>query len=97
MGTFEGRTGVQTHKAINFTVQGSAYDLLADCLVAIERAGLGSAVYLSMHDELVVNTEAATDIRKIMETPPDRLCEFAERTPVLRTDRLDLGTRWAVA
>lgn len=96
-GTYQGRTSVQTHKGINYTVQGSAYDLLADCLVAIERTGLGDAVYLSMHDELVVDTEAAIDIRKIMETPPERLCEFAERTPVLRTDRLDLGERWAVA
>lgn len=97
MGTYEGRTSVQTHKAINYTVQGSAYDLLADCLVNIEDAGLGDAVYLSMHDELVVSTSAAGQIRKIMEVPPDRLCRFAERTPVLRTDRLDLGERWAVA
>lgn len=96
-GTYQGRTGVQTHKGINFTVQGSAYDLLADCLVAVEDAGLGDALYLSMHDELVVSTGAAHDIRKIMETPPARLCEFAERTPVLRTDRLDLGERWKVA
>jgi len=97
MGTYEGRSGVQTHKGINFTVQGSAYDLLAECLVALEDVGLGDAVYLSMHDELIVSTEAAIDVRKVMETPPDRLCEFAERTPVLRTDRLDLGERWAVA
>lgn len=97
MGTYDGRSGVQVHKAVNFTVQGSAYDLLADCMVAIEDAGLGDACYLSMHDELIVSTDAATDIRKLMETPPDRLCEFAMRTPVLRTDRLDLGSRWAVA
>lgn len=94
-GTYEGRTSVQTHKGINFTVQGSAYDLLADCLAAIEDAGLGDAVYLSMHDELVISTQAANDIRKIMETPPPRLCEFSERVPVLRTDRADLGERWA--
>jgi DNA polymerase I len=97
MGTYEGRTSVQTHKAINYTVQGSAYDLLANTLVALERVGLGDSVYLSMHDELIVDTEAAIDVRKVMETPPDRLCEFSERVPVLRTDRLDLGIRWAVA
>lgn len=97
MSKWDGRESIATHKAINYTVQGSAYDLLADCLVAIEKAGLGDAVYLAMHDELVVSTAAAHDIRKFMETPPDRLCEFAERTPVLRTDRLDLGERWAVA
>lgn len=97
MGSYQGRTSVQTHKAINYTVQGSAYDLLADTLIAIENAGLGDAVYLAMHDELVVSTEAAYDVRKLMETPPPRLCEFSERTPILRTDRLDLGERWAVA
>lgn len=97
MSTWDGRVSVATHKAINFTVQGSAYDLLADCLIAIENAGLGDAVYLALHDELIVSTDAANDVRKLMETPPDRLCEFAERTPVLRTDRLDLGERWAVA
>lgn len=97
MGTFDGRRSVQTHKGINYTVQGSAYDLLADALIAIEDAGLGDAVYLAMHDETVVDTTAAPDIRKIMETPPERLCRFAQRTPVLRTDSLDLGERWAAA
>lgn len=97
MGTYEGRTSVQTHKGINFTVQGSAYDLLAENVVAAEEHGYGDAIYLCMHDELVVSTGAAPDIRKIMETPPDRLCRFAQRTPILRTDSLDLGVRWAVA
>lgn len=97
MSNWEGRRSVATHKGINYTVQGSAYDLLAETLISIEDAGLGDNVYLSMHDELIVSTSAATDIRKIMETPPGRLCEFAERVPILRTDRLDLGTRWAVA
>ncbi|HEX4391618.1 MAG TPA: DNA polymerase [Mycobacterium sp.] len=97
LSTWEGRSSIATHKGINYTVQGSAYDLLAETLIAVEDRGLGDAVYLAMHDELVISTSAAHDIRKIMETPPDRLCEFAERTPVLRTDRLDLGIRWAVA
>lgn len=97
MGTFDGKRSVQTHKGINFTVQGSAYDLLAENVVAAEEAGYGDAIYLCMHDELVISTSAAHDIRKIMETPPERLCRFAGRTPVLRTDLLDLGERWAVA
>lgn len=97
LSTWEGRASVATHKGINYTVQGSAYDLLAETLIGIEDAGLGDAVYLGMHDELIISTAAAGDIRKIMETPPPRLCEFAERVPILRTDRLDLGVRWAVA
>lgn len=88
---------VHTHKGINYTVQGSAYDLLADSTLACEDAGYGDAIYLAMHDELVVSTSASRDIRKIMEEPSARLCELSGRVPVLRTDLLDLGERWAVA
>lgn len=88
---------VQSHKSVNYLIQGSAYDLLAETLIAVDTAGLGDALYLAMHDELVVSTEAADDIRRIMEIPPERLCRMAGRTPVLRTDRADLGERWAAA
>jgi DNA polymerase-1 len=94
MGVYNGQPSVATHKGINYTVQGSAYDLLAETMVAIEDAGLGDALYLGMHDELIMSTDAAEDIRRLMETPPARLCEFAERVPVLRTDRADMGMRW---
>jgi DNA polymerase-1 len=92
-----GQFGVAVHKAVNYFVQGSAYDVLADTVIRIDDAGLSDALYLAMHDELVTSTEAAHDIRKIMETPPDRLCMMAGRTPILRTDRADLGERWATA
>lgn len=88
------RGQVAAYKGVNFTVQGSAYDMLADSWVRIEDAGLAEAIYLPMHDELVVSTAAAHDIRKIMETPPERLCMIAGRTPVLHTDQMDLGERW---
>jgi DNA polymerase I-like protein with 3'-5' exonuclease and polymerase domains len=89
--------GVDTHKGINYLVQGSAYDALAEALIRVDEAGLSDAVYLALHDELVVSTEAAEDVRKIMQEPPTRLIEIAQRTPVLRTDMLDLGDRWAKA
>lgn len=88
---------VAVHKGVNYFVQGSAYDLLAEAEVKIIEAGLGDAIFLAMHDELVVDAEAAHDIRKIMETPPDRLCMLAKRTPKLRTDMAHLGERWAAA
>jgi len=88
---------VAAYKGVNYTVQGSAYDMLADSWVRIEKAGLAEAIYLPMHDELVVSKSAAIDIRKIMETPPERLCMIAGRVPVLRTDMKDLGERWAEA
>ena len=83
------------YKAVNYAVQGSAYDVLADTLVAVEVAGMGDAVHLAMHDELVVDSEAAPDIRRIMETPPEWLCRWAGRTPVIRTDTNPLGAHWA--
>lgn len=88
---------VAVHKGVNYFVQGSAYDLLAEAEVSIIKAGLGDAIYLPMHDELVVDAEAAHDIRQIMETPPERLCMLAKRTPKLRTDMAHLGERWATA
>jgi DNA polymerase-1 len=101
MGKFNGRWSVETHKGINYFCQGSAYDVLADSLDKIIAAGLGDAIYLTMHDELIVSTSAAHDIQKIMETPSDRLCLWAGRTPVLRTDRNDFeevnGERWMAA
>lgn len=92
-----GPPSVATHKAVNYFVQGGAYDLLAEALIAIEDAGLGDAVYLTMHDELVVSASAAHDIEAIMRTPPPRLIQLAGRVPVLRTDSAALGDRWDVA
>lgn len=97
MGQYEGQWSVQTHKAVNYFVQGSAYDVLAEAMVRIIQAGLGSSVYLAMHDELVVSQSAAHDIKAIMEQPPDRLTQLAHRVPVLRTDMALLGDRWADA
>jgi DNA polymerase-1 len=97
MGEYQGRVSVQTHKAVNFFVQGSAYDVLAEAMVRVEEAGLGDALYLAVHDELVVSKAAARDIEKIMTEPPERLIKMAGRTPILRCDSLDLGERWASA
>lgn len=97
MSSYKGRWSVATHKAVNYFCQGSAYDILADSLLRIIKADLGSALYLTMHDELIVSTSASRDIRKIMETPPERLCLWAKRTPILRTDMKDLGESWAAA
>lgn len=93
-GWYEGRFSVQTHKGINFTFQGGAYDILAEAKIAINKAGLRDAVYFSMHDEIIGDASAAYDLRRIMETPPARLCELTKRTPVLRTDMAHIGERW---
>lgn len=92
-----GPVSVATHKAINYFVQGGAYDLLAEAMIAVDSAGLGDAIYLGMHDEMVVSQSAAHDIEAIMATPPPRLVELAGRVPILRTDSAVLGERWAAA
>jgi DNA polymerase I len=90
MGTY----GVQVHKGVNYFVQGSGWDLMAESLVACEDQGLGDAIYFTMHDEMVVDDAAAHDIEQIMRTPPPRLVALAGRVPALRTDYALLGDHW---
>lgn len=82
------------YKGTNYSVQGSAYDILAESKIALEDAGLSDHVYLSMHDELVVSKRIAHECADIMRTPPARLIELSGRTPVLRVDIAELGERW---
>lgn len=81
-------------KSVNYVVQGSAYDVLAHTICEMERQGLGDHLQLALHDELVVDTPVAEDVRQIMVTPPAFLELWAERTPILRTDRADMGSTW---
>jgi DNA polymerase I len=82
------------YKGTNYSVQGSAYDVLAETIVACDEAGVADAIHLAIHDELVVDEDAAHDIRRIMETTPARLCELAGRNVKLRTDAAFLGRHW---
>ena len=84
-----------SYKSVNHVCQGSAYDILADTICRVEDEGLGDHIQLAMHDELVVDTEAAEHVQKIMETPPEFLTRWAGREFTLRTDRQDLGHAWA--
>ncbi|QHB37793.1 DNA polymerase I [Mycobacterium phage Imvubu] len=82
-------------KSVNYTIQGSAYDVLAHTITEMERQGLANHLQLAMHDEVVVDTEVAEEVQQIMLTPPPFLVEWSRRTPVLRTDRADMGSHWA--
>lgn len=90
----DGKPAVAAHCGVNYPVQGSAYDLLAEAALAAEDAGLGDQIYMFMHDEMVVSTTAAPEFQRIMSTPPERLCRFIGRTPVLRAEMTNLGPRW---
>lgn len=78
----------------NYYIQGSAYDLLGEVIVKVDEAELSDALLFSVHDELVVDSEAAEDVAAIMRTPPERFSLLAGRTPVLRADPALLGQRW---
>ncbi|UXE04430.1 DNA polymerase I [Mycobacterium phage Funsized] len=83
------------YKAVNYTIQGSAYDVLAHTITEMHRQGLSNHLQLAMHDEVVVDTEVAEEVQRIMLTPPPFLVVWSERMPVLRTDRADMGRSWA--
>ena len=76
---------------MNYYVQGSCYDLLAEALLEIHQQGLGDAVFVAVHDELVVATEAAGDIERIMLTPPE---DFSPRPVGCRCSG-SAGWTWA--
>jgi DNA polymerase I len=84
------------YKSTNFLIQGSALDLLSEAIYSMHLAGLGDALCLAIHDELIVYTEVAADVERIMLTPPPALVEAAGRVPVLRVGRTDLGLNWSV-
>ena len=81
---------------LSHNCQGSAYSVLADTIVRLERAGLGDNIHLALHDELVVDTEAAEAVAEIMRTPPEFLLKWTGgRVPVFKTDTNHMGTSWA--
>jgi DNA polymerase-1 len=86
---------LQGYKAQNYYCQGSAYDVLAETIVECVRQGLGEYIVMALHDELVVESEAALAVRRIMETPPAALLRWAGRQVILRTDMADMGREWA--
>lgn len=82
------------YKSMNFQTQGGGYDMLSETIVEMWRRGLSDHLHVTMHDETLVSTSVAEEVEQIMRTPPSRLIELTGRTPVLRTDRADLGERW---
>lgn len=80
---------------LSHNCQGSATDILHDTVVRMVEAGVSDHLQLAMHDELVVDTEAAEEVQRLMTTPPEFLTRWAGRVPVLRTDRADMGHAWA--
>lgn len=85
------------YKGPNYTIQGSGWDLLSNTIVEMFNRGMYDELYLSFHDELIVSEAVAIEVMDIMSTPPARLVDLVGRTPTLRVDRADLGSRWRTA
>lgn len=79
---------------VNYFCQGSAYSVLSDSINRLAEAGLSDAIELAIHDELVVDADAAEDVQRVMSTPPEWLTAFAGRTPLFRTDANPLPDGW---
>lgn len=90
----DGQGRVMGYKATNYYVQGSSYSVLSETINAVHRAGLSDHLQLAMHDELVVDAEAAEEVRAIMETPPAWFEELCGHKVILRTDENPLPERW---
>lgn len=86
---------VMGYKATNYFTQGTAYSVLSSTIATLEAQGLGDAIILAMHDELVVDAEAEEQVRRVMETPPAWLESFTGHRVVLRTDSNPLPGHWA--
>lgn len=91
---FDGSYRRAVHKAMNYTIQGSGYDLLAEAMATMWRQGMAPHFYLTIHDELVVSTEASKEVMDIMQRPPQRLTDLTGYAGNLRVDSEDLGTNW---
>lgn len=83
------------YKAVNYVCQGSAYSILSDTIVRVHAAGLSDHIQIALHDELVVDTPAAEEVREIMLTPPEFLERWSGRRPVFRTDMAHMDHHWA--
>ncbi len=80
----------------NYTCQGSAYDMLAETIYEAERRGLGDAIHLAMHDELLVDAAAVPEFQDIMEAAMHSLARVAPEAVNHKfvTDNHALPERW---
>ncbi len=86
---------IAAYKAVNFTFQGSCYDLISRAILEAERQGFGHLIYIPMHDEITCDSAIGPDIQQIMQTPWPEFARWCEWTPRIRTDLAVLGGHWA--
>jgi DNA polymerase-1 len=92
-----GDWGIAVHKAMNYLVQGSAYDVMSEALASLYDQGLSDQIYFAVHDEIVCSVKIRDKVEKALSTPPQRMRELLGRNPVLRVSSDVLGERWGKA
>lgn len=85
---------VAAYKAVNFTFQGSCYDLIANVVVEATRQGFAHLIYVPMHDEITCDEQIADEVEYLMRRPVPEFGRWCNWTPRLRTDRAPLGACW---
>lgn len=86
---------LKEYTAVNYMVQSSAFDLLAESLIRIDQHNLSEYIYFSIHDELIISNSVSEEIAELMRTPPERMTRLLDREPVIRCTPQYLGDRWA--
>lgn len=91
---YDGEWGVMVHKGPNFVIQGGAADMLDDLIQRAEDRGIADTLMFPMHDEVVVQRDAAPEWAELMKVAPERLREKFRPEAKFRVDLEDLGERW---
>jgi DNA polymerase-1 len=89
---------LKSYVATNYAVQGSGYDLMAEAISALHRAGLGDQILMPIHDELVTSAdpEVTAAVSEAMLRIPAPLVEHLHGIPFQLFAEPELtGDHWA--
>lgn len=90
----DGSESVGAYKGLNYCIQGSAYDQLAQAVLTLDDAGLSHHIVLAIHDELVVEAEALEATREALIRPHTGFARWTrDPVPDLRSD-VEISERW---
>lgn len=88
---FIGETGKE-YKLVNFTIQGMAAEILKTKLLELDAAGLGDALRLPVHDEVIVEVDNA-DVEEVVHTM-NGIMNDNTLLSIPLTAGVSIGERW---
>lgn len=78
--------GFLAYKSGNYVVQGTAYSMLSEVIAKLYDMGISDAIFLAVHDEIVLDASFRETIQGVMETAPEWLVKAAGHEVVLKSD-----------